>query len=216
MPLSGFRPGRAATVAALNPADGCPADAGRARDLALCSIRVVAPGSWSSRQERPRTPGGPRFGQPGRPTREWSGRSAQTRGQDRSGLRPARTRSTICRRNSGEYGGRVLGIGSTSGKSLRVSTKPGQSQTMPHPTSGERASVAGRGHRMKLRLVATIAGALWALAGCTTPPQPPIAAVPASNDPPTINPVDYVVQHACNVAGDFLNSTGTLRRRPRK
>ncbi len=45
-----------------------------------------------------------------------------------SGLRPARTRSTICRRNSGEYGGRVLGIGSTSGKSFRVSTKPGQSQ----------------------------------------------------------------------------------------
>ena len=44
-----------------------------------------------------------------------------------SGLRPARTRSTICRRNSGEYGGRVLGIGSTSGKSFRVSTKPGQS-----------------------------------------------------------------------------------------
>ena len=33
-----------------------------------------------------------------------------------SGLRPARTRSTICRRNSGEYGGRVLGIGSTSGE----------------------------------------------------------------------------------------------------
>src|SRR6202035_4365470 len=45
-----------------------------------------------------------------------------------SGLRPARTRSTICRRNSGEYGGRVLGIGSTSGERLRVSTKPGQSQ----------------------------------------------------------------------------------------
>ena len=45
-----------------------------------------------------------------------------------SGLRPARTRSIICRRNSGEYGGRVLGIGSTSGERLRVSTKPGQSQ----------------------------------------------------------------------------------------
>src|SRR3954447_22227483 len=36
-----------------------------------------------------------------------------------SGLRPARTRSTICRRNSGEYGGRVLGIGSTSGEKLQ-------------------------------------------------------------------------------------------------
>src|ERR1700730_1626847 len=46
-----------------------------------------------------------------------------------SGLRPARTRSTICRRNSGEYGGRVLGIGSTSGERLSVSTKPGQSQS---------------------------------------------------------------------------------------
>src|SRR5438477_11583349 len=29
----------------------------------------------------------------------------------------------------GEYGGRVLGIGSTSGERLRVSTKPGQSQS---------------------------------------------------------------------------------------
>src|SRR5271169_5655511 len=43
----------------------------------------------STHHARPRSdrepppPGGPRFGQPGRPTREWSGRSAQTRGQDR-------------------------------------------------------------------------------------------------------------------------------------
>src|SRR5580700_4316969 len=33
--------------------------------------------------QKPPPPGGPRFGQPGRPTREWSGRLAQTRGQDR-------------------------------------------------------------------------------------------------------------------------------------
>src|SRR5438105_14549062 len=33
--------------------------------------------------QEPPPPGGPRFGQPGRPTREWSGRLAQTRGQDR-------------------------------------------------------------------------------------------------------------------------------------
>src|SRR5258707_6614129 len=33
--------------------------------------------------QQPPPPGGPRFGQPGRPTREWSGRLAQTRGQDR-------------------------------------------------------------------------------------------------------------------------------------
>ena len=63
---------------------------------------------------------------------------------------------------------------------------------------------------MKLRSVAAVGGALWALAGCTAPPQPSIAAPPTSSDPPTINPVDYVVQHACNVAGDFLNCTGTL------
>ena len=43
----------------------------------------------STHHARPRSdreplrPGGPRFGQPERPTREWSGRSAQTRGQDR-------------------------------------------------------------------------------------------------------------------------------------
>ena len=47
-----------------------------------------------------------------------------------SGLRPARTRSTICRRNSGEYGGRVLGIGNTSGKSSGVhQTSQGVHQT---------------------------------------------------------------------------------------
>ena len=42
--------------------------------------------------------------------------------------RPARTRSTIWRQNSGVHGARVLGIRSTSGKSFRVSTKSGQSQ----------------------------------------------------------------------------------------
>jgi DNA end-binding protein Ku len=52
-----------------------------------------------------------------------------------SGSRPARTRSTIWRRNSGEYGGCVLGIGSTSGESFRVSTNPGQSQTYAGPAT---------------------------------------------------------------------------------
>src|SRR5246127_4884516 len=33
--------------------------------------------------QEPPPPGGLRFGQPGRPTREWSGCLAQTRGQDR-------------------------------------------------------------------------------------------------------------------------------------
>ena len=41
--LSNSRPCPAATIAALDPADGCPADAGRARDLVLRSSRVVAP-----------------------------------------------------------------------------------------------------------------------------------------------------------------------------
>src|SRR6202035_1041587 len=35
------------------------------------------------RSDQKPPPPGPRFGQPGRPTREWSGRLAQTRGQDR-------------------------------------------------------------------------------------------------------------------------------------
>src|SRR5712675_1374145 len=38
--------------------------------------------------QEPPPPGGPRFGQPGRPTREWSGRLAQTRGQDRQDYVP--------------------------------------------------------------------------------------------------------------------------------
>ena len=48
-----------------------------------------------------------------------------------SGVRPPRTRSTICCRYSGEYGGRLLGIVSSS-PSLRVSTKPGQLQVSCH------------------------------------------------------------------------------------
>src|SRR5438270_399660 len=64
-----------------------------------------------------------------------------------SGLRPARTRSTICRRNSGEYGGRVLGIGSTSGERLRVSTKPGQSQSTPSRCTGVVAAACTQGKR---------------------------------------------------------------------
>jgi hypothetical protein len=49
------------------------------------------------------------------------------------GSRPARTRSTICRRNSAGYAGRVFGIGQTPhAKAFSVSTKPGQSHLDPH------------------------------------------------------------------------------------
>jgi hypothetical protein len=40
-PLSRFRYRRAAMIAALDPADSCPADAGGARDLFLCPVRVL-------------------------------------------------------------------------------------------------------------------------------------------------------------------------------
>src|SRR4051812_36150182 len=46
------------------------------------SRKTPFPGGGDLRRGPP-PPGGPRFGQPGRPTREWSGRLAQTRGQDR-------------------------------------------------------------------------------------------------------------------------------------
>src|SRR5205085_11946848 len=46
--------------------------------------------------QEPPPPGGPRFAQPGRPTREWSGRLAQTRGQDRRGyVQHGRGRSSV-------------------------------------------------------------------------------------------------------------------------
>src|SRR5438477_4375297 len=57
----------------------------RAPAAAACSHAAAGsthPARMRSDQEPP-PPGGPRFGQPGRPTREWSGRLAQTRGQDR-------------------------------------------------------------------------------------------------------------------------------------
>src|SRR6202047_2861707 len=57
----------------------------RAPAAAACSH--AAAGSTHHARMRsdrePPPPGGPRFAQPGRPTREWSGRLAQTRGQDR-------------------------------------------------------------------------------------------------------------------------------------
>ena len=66
---------------------------------------------------------------------------------------------------------------------------------------------------MKLRFAATVAGTLCTIAGCVSPPQmvdPPPSNLSASAPPPTIKPVDYVVQHACSSAGDFLNCAGTL------
>ena len=46
-----------------------------------------------------------------------------------SGSRPARTRSTIWRRNSGEYGTWVFGMMTPFAKAFGVSTNPGQSHT---------------------------------------------------------------------------------------
>src|ERR1700719_2946654 len=40
--------------------------------------------------QEPPPPGGPRFGRPGRPTREWSGRLAQTRLGQPDGISPSR------------------------------------------------------------------------------------------------------------------------------
>src|SRR5260370_10601700 len=57
----------------------------RASAAAACS-HAAAGSTHHARMrsdQEPPPPGGPRFGQPGRPTREWSGRLAQTRGQDR-------------------------------------------------------------------------------------------------------------------------------------
>src|SRR5580693_9450275 len=57
----------------------------RAPAVAACS-HAAAGSTHHARMrsdQKPPPPGGPRFAQPGRPTREWSGRLAQTRGQDR-------------------------------------------------------------------------------------------------------------------------------------
>jgi hypothetical protein len=66
---------------------------------------------------------------------------------------------------------------------------------------------------MKLRFAATVAGALGTLAWYVSSPQMvdlPSSNPSASERPPTINPIDYVVQHVCSSAGDFLNCPGTL------
>src|SRR5579862_5387638 len=47
-----------------------------------------------------------------------------------SGVRPARTSSTICWRNSGGYGFLVLGIVDSFLHKIQVSTKPGQLQEL--------------------------------------------------------------------------------------
>src|SRR5246127_3138265 len=57
----------------------------RAPAAAACS-HAAAGSTHHARMRSDQEPpprGGPRFGQPGRPTRGWSGRVAQTRGQDR-------------------------------------------------------------------------------------------------------------------------------------
>src|SRR5437764_13886168 len=70
----------------------------RAPAAAACSH--AAAGSTQHARMRsdqePPPPGGPRFAQPGRPTREWRGRLSQTRGQDRRGyVQHGRGRSSV-------------------------------------------------------------------------------------------------------------------------
>src|SRR6266478_1317520 len=83
--------------------------------------------------QQPPPPGGPRFGQPGRPTREWSGRLAQTRGQDRQDyVQHGRGRPSV-----GETPANTVDVflasAAPSGERLRVSTKPGQSHMKGEP-----------------------------------------------------------------------------------
>ena len=59
---------------------------------------------------------------------------------------------------------------------------------------------------MKFRLVVAVAGALCVLTGWILS----TANAPPSDPPPIVNPVDYVVQHACSIPGDFLNCDGAL------
>src|SRR4051794_8618691 len=61
-----------------------------------------------------------------------------------SGVRPARTSSTIRRRNSGGYGGRLFGIVvSFSPRRARVSTRPGQLQGVERRSFGDRPAAFG-------------------------------------------------------------------------
>jgi hypothetical protein len=55
---------------------------------------------------------------------------------------------------------------------------------------------------------AGVTGALYALSGGMSPA--PATAAPASGSTAIISPVDFVVQHVCNSAGDFLNCAGAL------
>src|SRR3954447_4783162 len=54
------------------------------------------------------------------------------------GLPPAPTSSTLWRRNSGQYGQRVLGIGSTSGKKLQRVHQPGATSTCGGETAEQK------------------------------------------------------------------------------
>lgn len=92
--------------------------------------------------------GGPRCGQPPRPISGWSGATARISGPKSVGSRPARTRSTICRRNSAGYAGRVLGIGKTPhAKAVSVPNKPALSQVALNDSAGssEAASTSKTG-----------------------------------------------------------------------
>lgn len=55
-----------------------------------------------------------------------------------SGLRPDRTRSTICCRYSAGYGGLDLGVVGTSSYKEEVSTKPGQAHGSPPPAASRK------------------------------------------------------------------------------
>src|ERR1700756_3323598 len=92
----------------------------------------------STHHARPRSdpepppPGGPRFAQPGRPTREWSGRSAQTRGLDRQDYgQHGRARPSV-----GEIPANTVGVFSASAAPLAKASGVHQTGSIPIPTNG--------------------------------------------------------------------------------
>src|SRR3954468_19259391 len=127
------------TVACRSPVQTRPRLLREYRAPAAAACSHAAAGSTHharlpSGQQAP-PPGLPHFCQPARPTREWSGRSVQTRGQDRrDSAQHGRAQPSVGETLANRVGV-FLASAAPLAKSFRVSTKPGQPQRRRRPCS---------------------------------------------------------------------------------
>ena len=136
---------KSSTAACRSPEQTRPRLLTEYRALAATACSHAEAGSTHHARPRsdpePPPPGGPRFGQPGRPTREWSGRSAQTRGQDRQDY----GQHGPGRPSVGEIPANMVGVFLASAAPLTKASGCPPNRVNPNPLQEKQAQAADHG-----------------------------------------------------------------------